>query len=223
MFDRIAPRYDLLNRCLSAGFDRRWRRRGVDALALVGGARLLDLCTGTADVLIEWLGRDARNSGVGVDVSPAMLAIGRGKLARHGDAGRSALAVSDAERLPFADAVFDGAAVAFGLRNVAGRAAALGEAARVLKPGAPLVVLEIGWPTGRLGRAYRRYFSYVLPQVGGWLSRDARAYAYLPESVRLFPPPAEMMAELRAAGFEDAAALPLTGGIVWLYRAVKPR
>ena len=222
MFDRIAPRYDLLNHFLSAGVDRRWRRAGVDALALAPGSRLLDLCSGTGDVLVEWLRRDVRNRGVGVDFSPQMLRIGREKLRQLGHAARGALAITDAASLPFDGCSLDGAIVAFGLRNIAARDGVLRELVRVLKPGAPFVVLELGWPRGWLGSIYGLYSTYVLPHIGGRLSGEAAAYAYLPESARLFPQPAEMEAELRAAGFTHATSRPLTAGIAWLYRAVKP-
>src|SRR5512140_3760932 len=118
MFDRIAPRYDLLNRLLSAGIDVRWRRRAVDALAREPGARVLDLCTGTADLLLEFLRRDARNRGLGLDLSREMLARGAAKLRRAGADGRAALCAGDAEGLPFREGAFDGALVAFGIRNV---------------------------------------------------------------------------------------------------------
>lgn len=222
MFDRIAPRYDLLNRCMSAGVDQRWRRAGVDALRLAPGSRLLDLCTGTSDVLVEWLRRDLRNRGVGVDLSAQMLRMGREKLGRSGGRDRGALVVADAVGLPLSDATFDGAMVTFGIRNLSARVVAMREVARVLRPGAGFVAIELGWPQGWLGRAYRLYFSRVLPRLGGWLSGEAQAYAYLPESVRLLPAPAEIVAELSAAGFSDAAARPLTSGIAWLYRGVKP-
>jgi demethylmenaquinone methyltransferase / 2-methoxy-6-polyprenyl-1,4-benzoquinol methylase len=223
MFDRIAPRYDLLNRCLSLGIDRRWRRVGVDALGLSPGARVLDLCTGTADVLVEWLRRDGRNRGVGVDSSREMLQHGRDKLRRLQQAGCAGLVAGEAERLPFAREAFDGAIVAFGLRNVAARGELLHEVVRVLKRGTPLVVLELGWPSGVLGWAYSRYFSQIVPWLGGWLSGDVKAYAYLPESVRQFPRPAELTKELRAAGFVEVHCRPLAAGIAQLYRAARTR
>ena len=130
MFDRLAPRYDLLNRLLSAGVDRSWRRKAVDYLERPGPARLLDLCTGTADLLIEALGRDAQLRGVGADLSPEMLARGFSKLERRQMAGRSALVCGDGERLPFRDALFDGALVAFGIRNIGDPACALANIAR---------------------------------------------------------------------------------------------
>lgn len=221
MFDRIAPRYDFVNRCLSLGIDRRWRRVGVDALSLSPGSRVLDVCTGTADVLVEWLRRDGRNRGVGVDSSQEMLQHGHDKLHRLQQAGCAGLVAGEAERLPFAGEAFDGAIVAFGLRNVAARAELLREVVRVLKTGAPLVVLEFGWPSGVLGWAYSRYFSQIVPWVGGKLSGDVKAYAYLPESVRKFPRPAKIAEALRAAGFVGVHCRPLAAGITQLYRALK--
>jgi demethylmenaquinone methyltransferase / 2-methoxy-6-polyprenyl-1,4-benzoquinol methylase len=221
MFDRIARRYDFLNHFLSAGVDRRWRRAGIDALSLASGSRLLDLCSGTADVLVEWLRRDPRNRGVGVDFSSQMLRIGWEKLRQGGHAGRGALAITDAACLPFEEERFDGAIVAFGLRNITARVTVLREVARVLRPGAPFVAVELGWPRGWLASLYGFYSAHVLPRVGGRLSGEAAAYAYLPESARLFPAPDAFDAELRAAGLRETSARSLTGGIAWLYRAVK--
>ena len=135
MFDRIAPRYDLLNRLLSAGIDARWRRRAVETLGLRGPARLLDLCSGTADLLVEALPRDATLRGVGADLSEGMLRRGRAKLVRGGLGERTALVAADGEELPFASGSFGGALVAFGIRNVGNRERALREIFRVLRPG----------------------------------------------------------------------------------------
>jgi demethylmenaquinone methyltransferase / 2-methoxy-6-polyprenyl-1,4-benzoquinol methylase len=222
MFDRIAPRYDLLNHLLSAGIDRRWRRRAIDALELRGPARLLDLCTGTADLLVEGLLRDSRHRGVGADLSERMLGRGRDKLARRGLAARSALLCADGERLPLRDASFDAALVAFGIRNIGDAALALREVLRVLRPGGRLVVLEFSMPEGLLGRAYRFYFRHVLPRVGGLVSGDASAYAYLPASVAAFPAPPAFASLLEAQGFAGARFTPLTAGIAHLHRADKP-
>lgn len=222
MFDRIAPRYDLLNRLLSAGVDRRWRRAAVELLALPREARVLDLCTGTADLLIEALARAEGRRGFGLDLSTAMLQRGQAKLARRGLAGRAALAAGDAERLPFRAARFDGALVAFGIRNVGDPGSALAELWRVLRPGGRLVVLEFSTPPGALGRLYRLYFRHVLPRVGGLVSGDPDAYAYLPASVARFPEPAGFAALLRRAGFEDVGYRPLTGGIAHLHRGARP-
>ena len=221
MFDRIAPRYDLLNRVLSAGTDVRWRRRAVDFLEIPRPARVLDVCTGTADLLIEALGRDPRSSGLGVDLSHGMLVRGAVKLARSGHAARAALAGGDAERLPVRDGRFDGALVAFGIRNVGDPVAAMREVRRALRPGGRFVVLEFSVPGGVFGVAYRFYFRRVLPRLGGIVSGDASAYAYLPASVARFPTPDAFAGLMREAGFEDVRWRPLTGGIACLHRGEK--
>jgi demethylmenaquinone methyltransferase/2-methoxy-6-polyprenyl-1,4-benzoquinol methylase len=218
MFDRIAPRYDLLNRVLSAGIDVRWRKAAVDDLELPGPARVLDLCTGTADLLIEALRRSPERRGLGVDLSQGMLARGARKLAARGWAGRSALLAGDAGRLPLRDACVDGALVAFGIRNVDDPLRALREARRVLRPGGRLVVLEFSMPRGVLGSAYRFYFGAVLPRIGRLVSGDGGAYSYLPASVALFPEPPAFGALMKEAGFAGVAWRSLTGGIAHLYR-----
>jgi demethylmenaquinone methyltransferase/2-methoxy-6-polyprenyl-1,4-benzoquinol methylase len=223
MFDRIAPRYDLLNRLLSGGTDVRWRRRAVDFLEVPPPARVLDLCTGTADLLIEALGRDPRNTGVGVDLSRGMLVRGAAKLRRGGYGARAALAGGDGERLPVRDGQFDGALVAFGIRNVADPVAAMREVRRALRPGGRFVVLEFSMPGGVFGMAYRFYFRRILPSVGGLVSGDASAYAYLPASVARFPTPAAFAALMAEAGFVDVRWRPLTGGIACLHRGERGR
>jgi len=218
MFDRIAPRYDLLNRLLSGGTDVRWRRRAVDFLDVPPAARILDLCTGTADLLIEALARDPRRSGLGVDLSHGMLVRAAAKLARGGYAGRAALAGGDGEHLPLRDALFDGALVAFGIRNVGDPVAAMREVRRVLRHGGRFVVLEFSMPRGLFGAAYRLYFRHVLPRLGGFVSGDASAYAYLPASVARFPTPDAFAGLMVEAGFVDVRGRPLSGGIAWLHR-----
>jgi demethylmenaquinone methyltransferase/2-methoxy-6-polyprenyl-1,4-benzoquinol methylase len=222
MFDRIAPRYDLLNRLLSAGIDRRWRRACVDFLELSGPARLLDLCTGTADLLIEALERDAGHRGVGLDLSGEMLWRAAAKLGRRGLRARAGLATADAENLPVAAGRFDAALVAFGIRNVGDPTRALAEARRVLRPGGRLVVLEFGSPPGALGAVYRLYFERILPRVGRLVSGDRGAYSYLPQSVARFPGPEGFCALLERAGFSAVSRRRLTLGIAWLYRGEVP-
>jgi demethylmenaquinone methyltransferase/2-methoxy-6-polyprenyl-1,4-benzoquinol methylase len=222
MFDRIAPRYDLLNRLLSAGIDVRWRRAAVDWLELAPASRVLDLCTGTADLLIEALRRDPGHRGVGIDLSSGMLVRGARKLAERGLSARSALASGDAERLPLPGALFDGALVAFGIRNVGDRLEALRELRRVLRPGGRLVVLEFSMPRGLLGALYRFYFGQVLPRIGRLVSGDGSAYAYLPASVAVFPEPPAFGALLEQAGFGPVRFRALTAGVAHLYRAEVP-
>jgi demethylmenaquinone methyltransferase/2-methoxy-6-polyprenyl-1,4-benzoquinol methylase len=218
MFDQIAPRYDLLNRVLSVGIDRRWRRACIDDLALGIPSRLLDVCAGTGDLMIEFLRRDPDHLAVGVDLSVAMLELGRTKLARERFGLRGWLACGDAQRLPFPDASFDGASIGFGIRNVSRPEAALRELYRLLRPGSRLVILEFSIPQGVLGKAYQFYFDRVLPRVGGLVSGSAAAYRYLPESVARFPQPRDFAGLMQDAGFAHVRWRKLSFGIVCLYR-----
>lgn len=219
MFDAIAPRYDLLNRVLSAGIDRRWRARAIRSLQLTGKETLLDVCTGTADVALE--GRAAARV-VGVDFAGAMLALGLRKVRAAGEDRRITLLRGDAMRLPVRDASADAATVAFGIRNVQRPEVACAEMARALRSGGRLAILEFGVPRiPGISTLYLWYFKYLLPLVGRAVSGHNAAYSYLPASVGTFPPPAEFMAILGRAGFSDVRADPLTLGIVYLYTARK--
>jgi demethylmenaquinone methyltransferase/2-methoxy-6-polyprenyl-1,4-benzoquinol methylase len=219
MFAAIAPRYDLLNHLLSLNRDRAWRRAAVRR---VGWERrpdglYLDLCAGTLD-LAAALARTPgfRGRVLGADFALPMLVRGRGKADRVRPVGADALA------LPFADARFDGALCAFGLRNLADLDAGLAEAARVLKPGARFVALEFATPAWPPLRAlYLFYFRRVLPLVGRAVSKHRDAYRYLPESVRAFPEPAALARRLAAAGFRDVGVERLSGGICALYHAAR--
>jgi demethylmenaquinone methyltransferase/2-methoxy-6-polyprenyl-1,4-benzoquinol methylase len=221
MFDAIAPRYDLLNHALSAGIDRRWRKRAIDSLALTGNEVLLDVCTGTADVALE-ARRHAQGAArvVGVDFAGAMLTYGWQKVRRAGEEHRIGLVRGDATRLPVQSGTVDAVAVAFGIRNVQRPELACAEMARALKRGGRLAILEFGVPRiPGISTLYLWYFRYLLPLVGRTVSGHTAAYSYLPASVGAFPPPAEFMTILRQAGFTDVRAVPLTLGIVYLYTA----
>ncbi|RPH58781.1 MAG: bifunctional demethylmenaquinone methyltransferase/2-methoxy-6-polyprenyl-1,4-benzoquinol methylase UbiE [Acidobacteria bacterium] len=221
MFDAIAPRYDLLNQWLSAGFDRRWRRRAVRSLALTGRETLLDLCTGTADVALA----ARRTAGgarrvVGVDFAAAMLEVAREKIDQAGERASIALLRGDATRLPIEGASVDALSVAFGVRNVDDAVAACREMCRVLRPGGRLAILEFAIPKLAAVRgAYLFYFTRVLPRLGKLVSHHSTAYAYLPASVGAFQTPDEFARLLRDVGFVDVSATRLTFGIVYLYTA----
>lgn len=221
MFSSIAPRYDFLNRLLSLGRDRRWRREAVGRIMPERGGRHLDVATGTADVALELLRRkgDAARV-VGVDISLEMMRLGREKAVRAGRGDSLAFVRAPGESLPFRDGVFDSASVAFGIRNVVDRERGLREMCRVVRRGGQVVVLEFSKPQGTFfGALYEFYFTRVLPRVGGIFSkRDA--YTYLPRSVREFPPPAAFAEMMRAAGCASVSASALTFGIVTLYVGV---
>ena len=222
MFDRIAPRYDLLNRLLSGGIDGGWRRAALAELCAPKDARILDLCTGTADLIVGALRDSPGRRATGVDLSLPMLLLGKRKLEARALDARAALLAGDAERLPLRDALFDGALIAFGIRSVPDQHAALTEIRRVLKPGGRLVVLEFSTPQGALGALYRLYARHVLPRLGGLLSGDRAAYRYLPESIERFPAPAAFAAMLERAGFASVRYRPLTLGVAHLHRGERP-
>ena len=223
MFDEIAPRYDLLNRVLSFGIDVWWRKRAVRLLgqALTGApSRLLDVATGTADLAIEALSLNPTQV-IGVDISAGMLDLGREKVQTKGLAERIDLVQADSIALPFGDEHFDGALVAFGVRNFEDLPGGLIEIRRVLRPGAPLVVLEFSHPRAfPIKQAYEAYSKHILPRIGKTISKSDEAYTYLPESVAAFPDGAAFLNEMKAAGFTDTLAKPLTFGVVSLYRGL---
>ena len=219
MFDAIAPRYDLLNHLLSAGIDKRWRKRAIASLGLTGRETLIDVCTGTADVALEAIGAAHV---VGVDFAGAMLTLGLRKVHAANQGKRIALIRGDAMRLPARDRSADAATVAFGIRNVQRPEVACAEMARVLRAGGRLAILEFGVPRiPGVSSLYLWYFRRVLPLIGRMISGHTGAYSYLPASVGTFPPPAEFVTMLRQAGFGDVRAVPLTFGIVYLYTGVK--
>jgi demethylmenaquinone methyltransferase/2-methoxy-6-polyprenyl-1,4-benzoquinol methylase len=219
MFDAIAGRYDLLNHLLSGGIDTRWRTRAIRSLRLTGRERVLDLCTGTADLAIAAM-RASRPAArvVGLDFAAGMLRVGHGKLQRAGLADRIALVRGDATRIPIADASVDAITIAFGIRNVEQVAIACAEMRRVLRPGGRLAILEFAVPaTPGLSAVYLWYLRHVLPRIGRAISRHNAAYAYLPASIGAFTTPDEFVTILRQAGFSDVQADPLTFGSVILY------
>lgn len=218
MFSSIAPRYDFLNRLLSLGVDRRWRRLAVaETIPSIGG-RFLDMATGTADMALEILRQKGPGASIaGVDLSMEMMRVGREKCARMGQRRRVAFFRAPGESLPFRDGAFDSACVAFGIRNVIDRERGLREMCRVVRRGGRVVVLEFSTPPGVVfGPLYRFYFRSVLPRIGGIFSRGS-AYAYLPESVLAFPDPPAFGEMMRAAGCASVTLRPMTFGIVTLY------
>lgn len=220
MFDRIATRYDYLNRLISLGSDGGWRRAAVCALELRDGARVLDVATGTGDLAIAVARRHPTARLVGVDPSPGMLAVGQAKLVRLGLHERIEFVLGDARALPFAAESFDAACMAFGIRNVPERPRALLEIRRVLRPGSRFAVLELSDPRGGLlAPLARLHVHRVVPWIGAALGGGAE-YRYLARSIAAFPAAAVFAEELGAAGFLVTAVTALGFGAVHLYVGV---
>jgi demethylmenaquinone methyltransferase/2-methoxy-6-polyprenyl-1,4-benzoquinol methylase len=219
VFTAIAPTYDRLNHIISLRFDRRWRRFAVGRLdwERVPEGIYLDLCAGTLDFAAT-LARQPGFRGriVGADFVRTMLSLGRNKVA-----GLEPVA-ADALDLPFPDASFDGAMVGWGIRNLVDLDAGLTEAARILHPGARLVILEMTLPPQRQFRQiYQFYFRRVIPWIGRRISKHTTAYDWLPESTQSFPAPAEFAARMIAGGFRDVTYKLFMGGVCALYVGVK--
>jgi demethylmenaquinone methyltransferase / 2-methoxy-6-polyprenyl-1,4-benzoquinol methylase len=218
MFDAIAGRYDFLNHFLSVGLDTRWRARAIREARLPRAARVLDLCTGTADLAIAAVHAEPEARVVGIDFAAAMLRVGLQKLRGRALDRRIALVRGDATKIPVRDAWADAATIGFGIRNVAQPELALRELARTIAPGGRLVILEFGEPIiPGIRFLYSWYFRVLLPRLGRAVSNHQSAYSYLPASVGAFPAPATFAATISSHGFRDVRAVPLSFGIVYLY------
>jgi demethylmenaquinone methyltransferase/2-methoxy-6-polyprenyl-1,4-benzoquinol methylase len=225
MFTRIAPRYDLLNHLLSAQMDRFWRARAAKELQPIlqrADALVLDLCCGTGDLAFA-LRRNAKARILGADFSHTMLTRARQKATSINGASSMVFLEADALHLPFASEAFDLVTSAFGFRNLANYEDGLQEIFRVLKPGGAIAILEFAEPPpGVLGDTYRFYTRTVLPRIGGWISGDSAAYAYLPKSVARFFRPDEFVSLLEQAGYRQGRVHLMTLGSVALHTAVRP-
>lgn len=226
MFGRIAPWYDFLNHLLSLNIDKSWRRKTTRlAPAAADAGPVLDLCTGTGDLALDY---DTATGGsipiVGADFCHEMLVRATEKARKRGSDGRIRFVEADAQALPFPADSFQLVTCAFGLRNVTDTDRGLAEMVRVARPGGRVAVLEFSRPRGPVfGRLYRWYFRHVLPRVGQVLSRSPdSAYRYLPESVMAFPDGEELADRMRAHGLTGVRYHPLTFGIATLYVGVKP-
>jgi demethylmenaquinone methyltransferase / 2-methoxy-6-polyprenyl-1,4-benzoquinol methylase len=226
VFDSVARRYDLMNDLMSAGVHRLWKRALVDAVKPAPGERFVDVAGGTGDIafrILERLGATAASSGARVlvcDLTPAMLAVGRDRAIDRGLLAGIDWLAGDAERLPIADFAADAYVIAFGLRNVTHIDRALAEARRVLKPGGRFFCLEFSHVVlPLLDRAYAVYSDAVLPALGRVVTGDEAAYRYLVESIRRFPPQAELARRIEAAGFRLVRCRNLSGGIAAIHSA----
>ncbi len=223
MFDRIAATYDFLNHTLSLGLDIQWRNRAVRSLPARKNDLVLDVATGTGDLAFALLRARPKARIVGVDLARNMLRIAREKRRRQGIAERCySVLAGDALQLPFSDNRFDALMIAYGIRNVPDMGRALKEFHRVLKPGGHLLVLEFSLPRLPLLRnAYIFYFEKILPRLGGFVSGDSEAYAYLPASVGAFVTPEELQALTETHGFHHVLTRLLTGGVTYFLLARK--
>lgn len=221
LFDRIAPRYDLLNHILSSGIDVLWRKKAIGFLRRHQPAIILDVATGTGDLAFEAVRQLRTPQIIGIDVAPAMLDVGRSKAAKKGI--RSVrFSEGSAESLPFGNNTFDAVTVGFGVRNFSDLDKGLREMHRVLKPGAPAVILEFSRPRSfPIQQLYTLYSKTLLPALGGLISQNREAYEYLPETIREFPDGKDFVALLQSAGFHSTEYHPLTFGIATVYYGIK--
>jgi demethylmenaquinone methyltransferase/2-methoxy-6-polyprenyl-1,4-benzoquinol methylase len=219
VFDSVAGRYDLMNDLMSGGLHRLWKRFALARTGLRPGDRALDVAGGTGDItagLVDQVGRDGFVCLS--DINAAMLDVGRRRLTDRGVAGNIAYVQANAERLPFRPASFHCVTIAFGLRNVTDKAAALRSMAGVLRPGGRVLVLEFSKPVlPLLAPVYDRYSFRVLPMLGELVAQDAASYRYLAESIRMHPDQATLAAMMTEAGLEDTRYFNLSGGIVALH------
>jgi demethylmenaquinone methyltransferase/2-methoxy-6-polyprenyl-1,4-benzoquinol methylase len=216
MFDRIAPRYDLLNRIMSGGLDQGWRRKLVRLVEAPDHARLLDLATGTGDVAIALAANYGDAEVVGSDPSENMLAVGREKLRDRALEDRITLEFGDAQALPYPDASFDGVTMAFGIRNVPDRQRALREMARIVRPGRRICILELGEPDNLFAQMH---VHHIVPRLGALLS-GSNEYRYLQTSIEAFPPPGRFCEMMRTAGLVEVTYHRLAFGAAHIYVGV---
>ncbi len=223
MFNGIAPKYDQLNRIMSFGIDKSWRKKLVKALSPPEAkGQILDVATGTADVAIDVALARPDTTVTGLDPSTEMVKIGQQKVASKGLESRIELVIGDGQDLPFEDDQFAGACISFGIRNVPDRSLCLAEMARVTQPGKKVVVLELTEPRGGILSPFARFYvRHILPRIGGLLS-GSKEYRYLQESIAAFPPASTFAEIMREVGLEDVTATRLTMGTAHLFVGTVP-
>jgi len=221
MFDEIAGQYDFLNHTLSMGIDTCWRRKGIRTLKVYAPQQILDVATGTGDLAMEAYRILTPQKITGIDISEAMMAVGKEKVAKAGLSGIIDFDRQNCTSLRMDSDTFDAAMVAFGIRNFEDLDKGLQEIHRVLRPGGRLMILELSSPDRFPMKQGYRIYSLLIPKIGQWISRSRAAYRYLPKSIAAFPQNAEMAAILEKAGFSGVTYRQLTGGICTMYLAGK--
>jgi demethylmenaquinone methyltransferase/2-methoxy-6-polyprenyl-1,4-benzoquinol methylase len=219
MFDQIAHSYDFLNHFFSLGVDIIWRKRAIKELKKYAPKKVLDVATGTADFAIQSVKSNLQaNEIIGVDISEGMLEVGRKKIKEKGIDHIIQLRRGDSEQLPFEEKTFDAYTVAFGVRNFENLELGMSDMLRVLKSGGVGVVLEFSKPTVfPIKQLFRFYFRFIMPTVGKWISKDSRAYTYLPESVDAFPSGSAFLDVMKKVGYSNTRMIRLAGGIATIY------
>ena len=223
VFHSVAPNYDLMNDLMSFGMHRLWKRQTLAEAGIKPGQFVLDVASGTGDLakaFTKLVG--ARGRVVMSDINEAMLAAGRERMVNAGIVGNIDYVLADAEKLPFPDNHFDCITIAFGLRNVTNKDAALRSMYRILKPGGKLLILEFSHPTSSVLKKFYDFYSFqCIPRMGELVAKDRDSYQYLVESIRMHPDQATLKDMLEQAGFEDSYFTNLTGGIVALHKGYK--
>ncbi|MGB1907645.1 MAG: bifunctional demethylmenaquinone methyltransferase/2-methoxy-6-polyprenyl-1,4-benzoquinol methylase UbiE [Spongiibacter sp.] len=224
VFHSVAGKYDLMNDLMSGGIHRLWKRFTIELSGVRYGNSVLDIAGGTGDLAGKFsrlVGPDGRV--VLADINESMLRVGREKLTNQGVAGNIEYVQANAECLPFPDNSFDCITIAFGLRNVTDKDAALRSMLRVLKPGGRLLVLEFSKPTNEVvGKVYDRYSFDILPKMGKLVANDEESYRYLAESIRMHPDQETLKGMMEEAGFAEVRYHNMTAGVVAVHRGIKP-
>lgn len=222
MFDNIAPTYDLLNHLLTFGIDHSWRKCVAKKVNTISPSNIVDVATGTGDLAITLARKCTTANIVGVDLSANMIEVAKAKIQKQGLEDRISLIVEDVEKMDFPKGGFDAATVAFGVRNFQDIDSGLASICKVVRQGGMVVVLEFSTPKNKIFAAfYRFYFHKILPFIGGLLSKDKKAYRYLPESVDEFPSPEAFMAKMEACSLSKVEAKALMFGAAYVYSGYK--
>lgn len=218
MFNNIAPKYDLLNHLLSIGIDKLWRRRMISLVRNHSATKILDVATGTGDVAISMARKIERSNIIGYDLSEGMLKVAQMKIEKAKLSSQITLIQGEAEKLPFDSDSFDAVTVAFGVRNFHNLNEGVSQMARVLRSGGALYVLEFSTPkNGVWASIYRLYMHNILPAIGSLISKDKKAYKYLPESVDEFPSVEKFITMMNSVGLKNSRAISLMGGVAHIY------